>query len=312
MKTNNIFELIGNDENALTKSLAFQCTLNRDAILKAVLNLLGIKRISSEALRNVKIEVQLHEEKKGITDIEFELENKFIIILEAKIDATTPADWEDQLYRYHSVLKKKDYPIKKLVFVSDTIQKDNTEFAEIEDGIEHLWVSWKEIYKKLNKLKEMDNNVIDRQFMKFFKEMLMEEEIVIVPIGDMQGGLDAQIEWKITEERHIYRKSAKPRDARYIAFYIKGIGIKKLAKLKLPYTKTTWGELNKKVMRHYYPNDKDYNDFNDKGKAYLLEFDDIFDLPRVIPSGGYGPRNPIYCTFEELLTAESVKKLHKK
>jgi len=310
MKVDNIFALIGNDENALTKSLAFQCTQKKEIILKSVLSLFGIKRLSTNSLHNVKVEVQVQEGKKGITDIEFELDDKFIIILEAKIGlSTTPTDWEEQLQRYNNILREKKYPIKKLIFVSDTIQTDKKNFNEITEGIEHQWISWIDIYKKLNKIKKMDETTIDRQFMQFFKEMLMEKEIVIVPIGNAKGKLNVSVEWKIIEDQHFYRYPSKPREALYIAFFIKGVGIEKMAKLKLPYKTTTWGEISK-IMLKYYPNHEWYTNTSNQERGYLLEFKDIFNLPHLIPSGGYGPQNPIYCTFKELLTAESVKKLH--
>lgn len=310
MKADNVFTLIGNDENALTKSLAFQCTQNRETVLRSVLSLFGIKRMSPDALNKVNIDIQVHEGKEGITDIEFELEDKFIIILEAKIGlSSTPIDWKEQLQRYHNVLIEKTYSTKKLIFVSDSIQTDEKEFSGVKNGIERIWISWKDIYKKLNKIKEIDDNAINRQFMRFYKEMLMEEEIIIVPIGSMKGDLNVNVEWKIIEDMHFYRKSKKPREARYIAFYTEGIGIQKMAKLKLPYTKKTWGKLNK-IMLEYYPDHRLYGDTSDPDVVYLMEFGKIFNLPHLIPPGGWGPRKPICCTFEELLTAESVKKLH--
>ncbi len=311
MKPENIFDLIGNDENALTKSLAFQCLHHRNTVLKAVLSLFDIKRMSSDKLKNVKIEVQVHEGKEGITDIEFELEDEFIVILEAKLDASAPTDWKEQLHRYHSVLVGKQYSTKKLIFVSDTIQTDNKEFSGLIDGIERRWISWKDIYEKLIKLKEMYDTIINRQFMQFFKEMLTVKEIIIIPIGSRRGELNPIIEWKIIENEHFCRKSKKPMEAQYIAFYTEKKGIEKMAKLEVPYTRIKRRELNK-IMSKYYGTENFYSDKPLDVDVYLLKFGKIFNLPRAVIPGGWGPRKPIACTFEELLTAESVKKLHSK
>lgn len=84
----NLFFLMGRNENALTKSLAHLSYRNRDTILKPILSLVDIRRMSSEVLNKIKINLQVTE-KTGITDIEFELKNKFFIILEAKIGLST-------------------------------------------------------------------------------------------------------------------------------------------------------------------------------------------------------------------------------
>lgn len=81
------------------------------------------------------------------------------------------------------------------------------------------------------------------RFYGIFKAMLMEEEIIILPIGSSGGIFDVNVEWNILETEHFYRYPTKLREAKYIAFYTEGLGIEKMARLKLPYKKTTWGEI---------------------------------------------------------------------
>lgn len=79
-EVNNIFQLIGNLENDITKSIAWALARCPE-FLKAVINEVMSLEIDAQ---NVRIKYQEFEKNKGITDLEITDTTSFYIIIEAK------------------------------------------------------------------------------------------------------------------------------------------------------------------------------------------------------------------------------------
>lgn len=79
-EVNSIFQLIGNLENDITKSIAWSLT-RCPAFLKLVINEVMPIDINPQ---NVRIKYQEFEKNKGITDLEITDDSLFYIIIEAK------------------------------------------------------------------------------------------------------------------------------------------------------------------------------------------------------------------------------------
>ena len=79
-----LFDLIGNDEVALTKSLAFIFSKDRNVLFK-FLRSLGISISNTENnFKQTLIQIE-HKRDVGRTDLELNHSNRFHIIIEAKV-----------------------------------------------------------------------------------------------------------------------------------------------------------------------------------------------------------------------------------
>jgi hypothetical protein len=93
-KVDTVFELLGNNENAISYSLGWALA-KCDTFRQAVAKLLGIQEGFSEALH---IRLQEHQHEKGFTDIELIDPGKHHIIIEAKRGFTIPSPAQIEKY----------------------------------------------------------------------------------------------------------------------------------------------------------------------------------------------------------------------
>lgn len=79
-----IFDILGNDENALSKAFSYLISIDKDCFF-CFIKLLGIK-LSNSLLNFSKFRIEIQRKREaGITDIEITDEEKIHIIVECKI-----------------------------------------------------------------------------------------------------------------------------------------------------------------------------------------------------------------------------------
>ncbi len=120
-KVDTVFDLLGNNENAMTYSLGWALA-KCDTFLQTVAKLLGIQEGFSEALH---IRLQEHQHEKGFTDIELIDPAKHHIIIEAKRGLTipSPAQMEKYADRLHAT---PDPSARTLLVVLAESDRDET------------------------------------------------------------------------------------------------------------------------------------------------------------------------------------------
>lgn len=137
-----------------------------------------------------------------------------------------------------------------------------------------------------------------------------EKEVIVVPIGKARGYFNPETEWRVIREKHFYRLPfgfACREQANNIAFYFKGIDF--IAKLKLPYEKTTWGKIFDEIY-HLTRDEKYKISPKDKWReesAFKLNFGNLKKIKKIQRWGRFSL--PRYTTCERLLVAKTVKDL---
>lgn len=146
-----VFQLIGNLENDITKSIAWALARCPE-FLKAVINEVMSLEIDTQ---NVRITYQEFEKNKGITDLEITDTTSFYIIIEAKRGWILPGAEQLTLYSQRKNIIESPVSHKAIISMSECSEDyANTylPFKVINDiPVNHL--SWKRIYELANSAK---------------------------------------------------------------------------------------------------------------------------------------------------------------
>ena len=218
------FDLLGNDEVALSKALAFTISHDSNSLFK-LLQYLGIKK--KNTLKNyekISIEIEKHQ-TVGRTDIEIKSENEFHIIIESKIKNNKVTKQRTQYINSFD----KNVSKKVLCFIT---QLRNTN-KEIQKGIDIINIGWFEIIELFNKKKLIENKFV-KEFLEFTtRRYKMNElkEILVQDIGDKE-------EIKRFKDFHVYRRDVTFGSPLYFAPHFtvrakqeEGVGIAYLSKV---------------------------------------------------------------------------------
>lgn len=150
-EVSSVFQLIGNLENDITKSIAWALARCPE-FLKAVINEVMSLEINTQ---NVRIKYQEFEKNKGITDLEITDDTLFYIIIEAKRGWILPEAEQLALYSQRRNIIESPVSHKAIISMSECSEdyaKAYLPFRVINDiPINHL--SWKRIYELANSAK---------------------------------------------------------------------------------------------------------------------------------------------------------------
>lgn len=155
-----VFQLIGNKENDITKSIVWALHKCPTFLVKIIYLIFGLE-INPES---VDILYQSYDATNGITDIEITDSNTFYCIIEAKRGWLLPN--ADQLAKYslRESLTNALVKHKAIVSMSECSKEyadDNLPFQE-KNGIPIKHISWKRIYKLAEESKVQSNNAQKR------------------------------------------------------------------------------------------------------------------------------------------------------
>ena len=150
-EVSSVFQLIGNLENDITKSIAWALARCPE-FLKAVINEVISLEINTQ---NVRIKYQEFEKNKGITDLEITDDTSFYIIIEAKRGWILPGAEQLALYSQRQNIIESQVSHKAIISMSECSEdyaNAYLPFKVINDiPVNHL--SWKRIYELANSAK---------------------------------------------------------------------------------------------------------------------------------------------------------------
>ena len=150
-EVSSVFQLIGNLENDITKSIAWALARCPE-FLKAVINEVMSLEINTQ---NVRIKYQEFEKNKGITDLEITDDTSFYIIIEAKRGWILPGAEQLALYSQRRNIIESPVSHKAIISMSECSEdyaNAYLPFKVINDiPVNHL--SWKKMYELANSAK---------------------------------------------------------------------------------------------------------------------------------------------------------------
>jgi len=307
VKVDNVFSLIGTDENAVTKSLAFILAHDKH-ILRSFLKMLGLKYLSDSDLKNAQVEIQVATiGRREITDLEICSKNAFYTIVESKIGGRRPE--ENQLKKYAERLTLKANQKKRLVLLTENDESNwyvncfdpNGKLYGLEID-EYVFLRWGEVNDMIfQHLLRSSKSALNKMVIEYLDGIFMPEEILIVAASDSK-------EFEILEKHHFYRfpvKGAYPKKrAMYLAIYFKGIEY--IARI-----------VEYKVMKpkDMHPLPEIYHETYGAGTQsgeedfYKVVIGPLIKLPFKITNPKGHRITYRYTTFEKLLTAQYVHEL---
>ena len=150
-EVSSVFQLIGNLENDITKSIAWALARCPE-FLKAVINEVMSLEINTQ---NVRIKYQEFEKNKGITDLEITDDSSFYIIIEAKRGWILPGEEQLTLYSQRRNIAESLVPNKAIVSMSECSEdyaKTYLPFKAVND-IPVVHLSWSKLYELANSAK---------------------------------------------------------------------------------------------------------------------------------------------------------------
>ena len=150
-EVSSVFQLIGNFENDITKSIAWALARCPE-FLKAVINEVMSLEINTQ---NVRIKYQEFEKNKGITDLEITDDSSFYIIIEAKRGWILPGEEQLTLYSQRRNIAESLVPNKAIVSMSECSEdyaKTYLPFKAVND-IPVVHLSWSKLYELANSAK---------------------------------------------------------------------------------------------------------------------------------------------------------------
>ena len=162
-EVSSVFQLIGNLENDITKSIAWalaQCPEFLKSVIKEVISI----DINPQTVR---IKYQEFEKDKGITDLEITDDNSFYITIEAKRGWILPG--ADQLTLYSKRRNILESPALHKVIIS--MSECSVEYAnaflpfKVVNDIPVTHLSWKNIYELAN-LAKASSNIAQKNLLK--------------------------------------------------------------------------------------------------------------------------------------------------
>lgn len=146
----NVFDLIGDLENDITKSIAW-CLIKCPRLLeKCIEDLLKIEINSEDTI----VRYQVSEADKGITDLEITDNQNFYVIIEAKRGWILPGYSQLQLYSTREGFKINPAKHKAIVSLSEC--SEEYAYRKLPNNIKDtrlLHLSWKSIYEMVDKVR---------------------------------------------------------------------------------------------------------------------------------------------------------------
>ncbi len=201
----NCFDLLGEDEIALSKALAF--VLSKDiTVLNEILRLAGIWAVDQTRFKNTSINIEVVRDE-GRTDIEVLNKNYFHLIIETKI-RTNKVD--QQINQYLSAIDKTCRK-KVMCFITEELQGEPD---RLKNDVEIKYLTWKEIFNAIAKVSDPAKGY-PNELLRFYErkiKMKTEKEILVQDLSN-------ETELKRYREYNVYRRDRTFGSPLYFAPY---------------------------------------------------------------------------------------------
>ena len=226
----NYFDILGNDENALSKAFSYLISIDKDCFF-CFIKLLGIK-LSNSLLNFSKFRIEIQRKREaGITDIEITDEEKIHIIVECKIKQ---GKVRRQRTQYNKEFTKN---CGKYLCLLTEVYDSN---IQMEGDVKVITLSWYDIITVFN-TKDFLSKEIVVNFIKFAERNYKMNNIKEI----LMQGLSNDEEEKRYNDYCIYRRKLTFGSPLYFAPYFSKMkyknnyGIKSLSKILGIITATT-------------------------------------------------------------------------
>lgn len=304
-----VFSLLGDKENDLTFSLAWIFSQNNEFLSWFLSKVIGDKI----KYQKVDVTLQRYDGKNGgYTDIEFEVDDDWFIIVEAKKGLNLPN--RNQIRKY--LKRKKDYPSHfktRFVVLSDWpheyVIKEINQYHLIEKVVP---ISWEQIFSEISKIYKKSNNYqkqLIRELEEYLKEVILMDNIesnrvFCVALSKEKAVGDARISYlDIVKKKRMYfynvgKKWPTP-PPNYIAFRTDG----KLLSIHYVIKYDIVDNLHKYIPE--IPNRK-YD------PLYLLWLDKPFGPAEVRKNGNIYVSGHVWFELDTIFTSKTIKDAQEK
>ncbi len=228
----NVFQLIGNLENDITKSVAWalcQCPVFAKTVIDELFNI----DCDPDC---IIIKYQVSEKTKGITDLEITDEKLFYAIVEAKRGWVLPGEKQLKLYYDRSAFSKSPAKNKAIITMSECSAEYADEYLPVHniEGIPIKHLSWKRLYNMASSSLKASNNAQKRlleELMRYFGGFMSTQQqssnwVYVVSLSNDKAG-DSTLTYRdVVEKKGKYYHpfgNKWPKEApNYIAFRYNG------------------------------------------------------------------------------------------
>ncbi|RIH66185.1 hypothetical protein D1164_04545 [Mariniphaga sediminis] len=295
-----VYELLGDKEDDMTYGLGYVLSKS-PAFLSLALLQYGHQYIDPELC---KIQLQRHEIKdRGYSDIEIWYREKRLLIIEAKKGWVLPNI--NQLEKYKGRFTKNDFPSSIGV-----LSECSNEYAKRNLNKHYKFVSWKTIYKLLNKAYNETTSIIEKNHLNEYSTYLsklitMDREqsnwvyCVSLSRTKVKGSDATFIDIVNKYSRYFFpynQGNGWPTEApNYLAFRYDGKlqSIHKVEKFEVN------DNLNQSMPTVISDNTPDLH--------FYLHLGPAIKPPKVVKNGKIWPNGRLWCMIDTLLTCDTIE-----
>jgi hypothetical protein len=178
--TLNFFDLLGNDENGLSKAFTFVLASNPKAYIE-FMKYLGFPYLRQKShFPSVQVEIQ-KKRKEGVTDIEFYVKGEYHIIIECKIGEGRITSQRRQY------IPSFDRKVRTKLLCFMTQERESN--LLVEEGIKIRYFSWLDVLDIFDR-KEFCEDRLMAEFLKFMQrsyKMRTVREILVQDLGEAKA-----------------------------------------------------------------------------------------------------------------------------
>lgn len=297
-----VFELLGSNEDDMTYALGY--SLNKsEAFFELILASFGIQKQNE----HYKILLQRHHKSdQGYSDIEIWLDEKRLLIIEAKKGWIIPS--KEQLAKYASRFQNTDFPVK-IGVISDCSAIYTKQY--LQDHYMHS--SWKDILQLSNRAYTLTNSLLEKnqlsEFSTYLSKLVSMDRIksnmvfcVSLNNSKVQGSEATFIEIVTKYQKYFfpYGRNGWPSEApNYVAFRFGG-ELRSIHKIE-----------NYEVNNNLHDSMPDVIKDTNPDKHFFFHLGPPIKPCHTVKNGSIWPNGRIWCMLDTLLTCQTIEEAHK-
>ena len=294
------YQLLGNDENALTFALG-HCLSRDDEFLAAFLRWCGFKGTTKTQAGHAEINLQSFQKFEGITDLEVLIPGRLQLIVEAKVGGGFPE--ENQVATYVKRLMNSTISSRILVLtqVGDGQMESRLRKSFVKRITFRTWAGVRELALRIAQHEDSTFNV--QTLSDFMKEVYgmsldAEEEVWIVPLSAELLGRQKNVSVADLHVKHSFwvMGARTPRRSLYMGFRYNG-HLQYIGRIGRIDRGIKSRQIGPKLAMEYW---------REKHEPYdVVRLENLIRFPKKLPSGNLHNRH-VYCDFDLLLSSDTI------